>query len=106
MQWWGIKYIFPRILRVATDEKWAHKAELESLLPDWKKITVPVIYLQGLNDEIVNPSNAEFARHQLVNSKRLEITMIPNQKHFMAWPQKTSIIQSLLKMIDWNTENL
>ncbi len=100
MRWWGIKYIFPRLLRIATDEKWAHRAELEKLLPQWKNIRAPVIYLQGMNDEIVNPSNAEFARQQLINSKKLEITMIPNQKHFMAWPQKDLIVQSIGKLLE------
>jgi uncharacterized protein len=100
MRWWGIKYIFPRLLRLATDEKWAHKTELEKLFPGWKKIRAPVIYLQGMNDEIVNPSNAEFARKQLINSKQLDITMIPNQKHFMAWPQQKLIVRSIGKMLE------
>jgi pimeloyl-ACP methyl ester carboxylesterase len=100
MRWWGVKYIFPRLLRIATDEKWAHKTELEKLLPQWKNLRAPVIYLQGMNDEIVNPSNAEFARKQLVNSKKLDITMIPNQKHFMAWPQKELIVRSIGQLLE------
>ena len=100
MRWPIVKYLFPRMLRVATDEKWAHQAELEELLPDWEKIKVPIIYVQGENDEIVNPvTTPSFAKHYLTNVKYLEIIMIPNQKHFLTYPQHQLLVNKLTELV-------
>jgi uncharacterized protein len=97
---WLTRWIFPRMLRVASDEKFAHEAELKKLLPDWGKIKIPVIYLQGMNDSVVYTSNATFAREKLINAKSLEIIMIPNQTHFLSVPQKDLIKAKLLQLIE------
>jgi pimeloyl-ACP methyl ester carboxylesterase len=99
-KWQLTRWMFPRMLRVASDEKFAHEAELKKLLPDWHKIHVPVIYMQGANDELVYLSNAEFAKKQLVNAKSLEVIIIPNQPHFLSIPQSALIKQKLLELIE------
>jgi pimeloyl-ACP methyl ester carboxylesterase len=99
-KYWLTRWIFPRMLRVASDEKFAHEAELKKLLPDWGKIHIPVIYMQGMNDSTVYTSNAMFAKEKLVNAKSLEIIMIPNQPHFLSVPQKDLIQAKLLQLIE------
>jgi uncharacterized protein len=99
-KYWLTRWIFPRMLRVASDEKFAHEAELKKLLPDWGKIHIPVIYMQGMNDSTVYTSNAAFAKEKLVNAKSLEIIMIPNQPHFLSVPQKDLIKTKLLQLIE------
>lgn len=95
-----LKYIFPRMLVVATDEKWAHRRELEALLPDWASIRVPIIYIQGENDEIVNPKTTPaFASARLINVPSLEIIMIPNQRHFLTYPQHKLLVTKLVEML-------
>jgi pimeloyl-ACP methyl ester carboxylesterase len=96
-----LKYMFPRMLVVATDEKWAHRKELEKMLPDWASIRVPIIYVQGENDEIVNPKTTPvFAKAQLINVPSLEIVMIPNQKHFLTFPQHKLLVEKLVALLD------
>ena len=59
------------------------------MMPYWKNIRVPVVYIQGENDGIVDTSNASFAREQLVNAPWLDIRFIPNRAHRLAqfeWP--------------------
>ncbi len=95
-----LKYLFPRMLVVATDEKWAHRKELEKMLPDWASIRVPIIYIQGENDEIVNPKTTPiFAREHLINVPSLEVIMIPNQKHFLTFPQHQLLVQKLIALL-------
>jgi uncharacterized protein len=95
-----LKYIFPRMLVVATNEKWAHKTELEKMLTDWDKIKVPVIYIQGQKDEIVNPvTTPKFAKEKLINVASLEIIMIPNQKHFLTGPQHKLLVTQLITLL-------
>jgi pimeloyl-ACP methyl ester carboxylesterase len=75
------------------------------MLPLWKKIDVPVMYLQGENDDIVDTSNAGFARQQLVNAPFLEIEMIPGRAHRLAqfeWPR---IRNAILKVYGKAEEN-
>ena len=43
----AIRWFIPRLFRSANTEKVHHKKELESMLPFWKNIRVPVVYLQG-----------------------------------------------------------
>lgn len=85
-----IRWFIPRMFRSANTEKVHHKEELEKLLPRWKDIRVPVAYLQGENDELVDTANAGFARKHLVNVPYLDIQFIKNRGHRLAqfeWPK-------------------
>lgn len=92
---WGV----PRMLQSANTEKLHHKEELQKMLPLWKNIKVPVIYMQGANDELVYTTNAAFAKQQLVNAKSLEITMIPHRGHLVVFKEKPLVKSKILQMI-------
>jgi hypothetical protein len=77
------------LFRSANTEKVHHRGELEKMLPLWKKIRVPVAYLQGEKDEIVDNANAEFAQRHLVNVPYLDIQLVRGRQHRLAqfeWP--------------------
>lgn len=93
---WSIRWFIPRIFRSANTEKIHHKKELEKMLPYWKTIRVPVYYLQGADDDIVDTSNAGFARKQLVNVPSLEIKFLNGRKHLLARYEWGAIRQAIL----------
>ncbi len=93
---WSIRWFIPRIFRSANTEKVHHKEELEKMLPYWKNIRVPVYYLQGANDDIVDTSNASFAKEQLVNVPSLEIKFLNGRKHLLARYEWQAIRQAIL----------
>jgi pimeloyl-ACP methyl ester carboxylesterase len=93
-------WMLPRMFKSANTEKLAHKAELEKMLPYWKNIRVPVMYMQGEKDELVYTSNAEFARKQLVNVKSLDITFFKGRPHFVPFAEKAGIKKKILEMYD------
>ena len=95
---WSIRWFIPRIFRSANTEKYHHKRELEKMLPYWKNIRVPVYYLQGENDDIVDTSNASFAKQQLVNVPSLEIKLLPGRKHLLARYEWNEIRQAILSV--------
>jgi pimeloyl-ACP methyl ester carboxylesterase len=97
---WSIRWFIPRIFRSANTEKVHHKAELEKLLPFWKDIRVPVYYLQGENDGIVDTSNASFAREHLVNVPYLKIRFLPNRGHRLAQFEWKAIKEAILDIYD------
>ena len=80
----AVRWLIPRIFRSANTEKVHHKKELEKMLPLWKNIRVPVYYLQGIDDDIVDTSNASFARERIVNAPSLEIKFLNGREHLLA----------------------
>ena len=100
MEWPMIHWFIPRMLQSANIEKIHHKEELTKMLPYWSNIKVPVIYMQGANDELVYTTNAQFAKTHLTNVPYLNIEMIPNREHLIAFSEKPAIKESILEMID------
>lgn len=72
------------------------KPGLEKMLPLWKNIRVLVYYLQGVRDDIVDASNAGFARQQLINAPSLEIIFLNGRKHLLAQYEWPAIRQGML----------
>jgi len=93
-----IRWFMPRLFKSANTEKVYHKDELEKMLPLWKNIKVPVIYLQGENDNIVDTTNASFARQQLVNAPYLDIQFVKNRAHRLAQFEWPLIRESVMRM--------
>jgi pimeloyl-ACP methyl ester carboxylesterase len=97
---WTIRWFIPRMFRSANTEKVHHKEELEKMLPYWKNIRVPVAYLQGINDDIVDTSNASFAREHLINTPFLDIRFLPGRKHLLAKYEWQAIKETILKVYE------
>lgn len=105
MEWPIFHWFVPRMLQTANAEKIHHKEELSKMMPYWTNIKVPVIYMQGANDELVYTTNADFAKKHLTNAPYLDITMIPNRSHLIAFSEKPAIKESIIKMIDLAKQN-
>ena len=105
IEWPLFHWFVPRMLQTANTEKINHKAELTKMLPYWGNIKVPVIYMQGANDNLVYTTNAEFARTHLTNAPYLNIEMIPDRGHLIAFSEKPAIRKSILTMIALAKQN-
>lgn len=100
MRYSATNWIFPKVLNVATAEKFSHRKELEEILHIWAELNKPIIYVQGEKDELVYTSNAKFIEKKAVKVPFLKILMIPEQPHFLAIPQKNLLARSVLEMYD------
>jgi pimeloyl-ACP methyl ester carboxylesterase len=102
--WWFSKpvntkfarFFLPSFANRATDEKFAHKAELMKILSDWKKIKCPVTILQGGKDWIIDASNGRFVDSMLVNAPRRFI-YLPENGHLLTAERYDLIRDILLK---------
>jgi esterase/lipase len=94
----AIRWFIPRLFKSANTEKVHHKKELEKMLPFWKNIKVPVIYVQGENDHIIDTSNASFARQHLGNVPSLDIKFVKNRGHRLAQFEWPLLRQCILQM--------
>jgi pimeloyl-ACP methyl ester carboxylesterase len=97
---WSVRWFIPRLFKSANTEKVHHKKELEKMLPYWKNIRVPVAYLQGEKDDIVDTSNAGFARQQLVNVPYLDIQFLKDRYHRLAQFEWPAIRKSIMEVYE------
>ena len=95
-----VKWLIPSMFVSANAEKLHHRQELEKMLPYWKNIRVPVSYMQGENDHLIYTSNALFAKNQLVHAPCLDVTMIPNRGHLIAFSEKDRITRLIREMVE------
>jgi pimeloyl-ACP methyl ester carboxylesterase len=88
----------PRMIHSANVEKFAHEKELKKMENRWHEIRVPVMYMQGVQDDIIYPSNAVFARKKLINTQQLHIDMIPDRGHFLIRHETGRIKNAMIAM--------
>ncbi|MFW5758599.1 MAG: alpha/beta fold hydrolase [Bacteroidota bacterium] len=105
LQYPPFKWIIPRIIRVANDEKLSHYEELTQMLPWWERITTPVILIHGTEDNLIYPSNAYFAVKNLINSKFVDHFPKEGEGHFLQIRYKDFILQKIKQLIDLQREN-
>ena len=93
-----LRWLFPNMIRYASDEKFAHKRELKLMLNDWSKIYQPTIILQGAKDVIINPSNGKFTDSMLVNAPHKYI-LLPENGHLISNENPEIIRQSINELL-------
>lgn len=89
-----VQWMLPRPLNTATDEKYAHIAELRKLLPQWSRLQTPATVLQGGTDWIVDTTNFSFAKRMLTG-KRAEFVFLPQSGHLIT-SSDPDLIRSLI----------
>ena len=97
--WFFIRWILPRAVRVTNQEKLSHVEQLKLLLPDWHKVQVPTTILHGLADKLVVPANAHFTQQQLSHVET-ELILIPDQKHRIPYDQPQVLKKVLQELLD------
>ncbi len=91
---WGV----PPLLRLANDEKLAHRQALEAILPDWPKIRANITMLHGQRDELVYPTNVSFAQEHLVNA-RVKQFLLPENRHDIVFNKREYMTEILLDVL-------
>jgi pimeloyl-ACP methyl ester carboxylesterase len=94
----AINWFVPRMLQTANAEKLAHEEELQKMVPYWKNINIPVMYLQGEKDELIDTANASFAKQHLINAPYLSIQFIKGQPHYIAHTAQPLIRKKIFDM--------
>lgn len=94
-----LRWVLPVSLRMTNDEIYFLKDELELMLPDWSKINIPVTVIQGMEDELVPPGNADFAKEQLSNAK-VKVVLIEDMNHFVPWSNPELIEDAIKEQLE------
>lgn len=97
-----LRWLLPRFINHATDEKFAHVSELKKMLIDWPHISVLVTVVQGGKDDIVKPENLDFAKKQLMG-KPANFIFLPEASHLIRWQYPDLVKKIVLEpFIDTN----
>jgi pimeloyl-ACP methyl ester carboxylesterase len=99
LDWWIFRWMAPGAFRVSNQEILPLKEQLEEMLPLWANITCPVTVLQGTEDKLVDPGNADFAKRVVTNSRRLQVDMLEGDGHFIMWSKEPLIAQKILEIL-------
>lgn len=91
---WGV----PPLLRLANDEKLAHRSALEAILPDWPKIRANITMLHGQRDDLVYPTNVSFAQNHLVNAQVKQF-LLPENRHDIVFNKREYMTQIILDIL-------
>jgi pimeloyl-ACP methyl ester carboxylesterase len=92
--WGWLRPLVPSALDVCNQEILPLKGELEAMLPLWAKLQAPVDLIQGLDDPLVPPANADFIEAH-VPASRLRVLRIPGMDHFVPWRRPDLLLDAI-----------
>ncbi len=90
-----IRWMIPKAFTASNDEILPTKAELEKMLPDWEKIKIPIVVIQGTKDGFVPKGNADFAKRMAKNAP-VKLRMLPGQSHFFPFTKPEIVVEELM----------
>jgi pimeloyl-ACP methyl ester carboxylesterase len=93
-----IRWMLPKDMRMANDEIMPLQKDLQRLAPRLAKVDMPVTFIQGMDDYLVSPKNAESAKALFLNAE-LKVVPFAQEGHFILWQNQSAIVDELLSMI-------
>ena len=96
-QWF--RWFFPKVLRVANDEKLSHESALKEIQDGWQNIKARVILMHGRADGLIYYSNAEYARSKLKNARFLKLISLDGLGHSILDDRPDLVAENILELI-------
>ncbi len=62
-----VQLLLPKMLNVATSEKYSHAEQMKKMLPKWKKLYSTTYVITGEDDHLADTANFSFAKRNMVN---------------------------------------
>ncbi|MDT8399612.1 MAG: alpha/beta hydrolase [Pseudomonadales bacterium] len=90
---WPISRLIDTGMQKANDEIWGVATALREMEDWWQTVTIPMVYVQGEEDELVNPGNLDFAENMLPD-EYARVVRIPGAGH-VTWMIHTSLVVDL-----------
>ncbi|HVD97044.1 MAG TPA: alpha/beta hydrolase [Cytophagaceae bacterium] len=94
-----IRWMLPGSIRASNEEILGLKPELEKMIPNWSSIKIPVTVIQGLQDDLVPPGNADFAKKMLVNAP-VKLVLDTEMNHFIPWKKPALIRDAIMEALN------
>ncbi|MDP3857502.1 MAG: alpha/beta hydrolase [Stagnimonas sp.] len=88
------RLIAPSELLWSNVEILALQGELQKLDREWARLRRPLVVVQGLKDELVDPATADYAERR-IPADWIRIVRVPAQGHFVLWNQPQTVIDAI-----------
>jgi pimeloyl-ACP methyl ester carboxylesterase len=94
-----LKWMLPRSIKVSNQEIIPLKPQLIQMSNDWDKVKCKVYVLQGLEDKLVPPLNADFIANKLPQHQRI-IIKLKDKNHFIPFTDQSLVVNHILQFIE------
>lgn len=94
---WLVSQFLRDALLKANDEIWGVSPALERLRPWWQDAPIPLIFVQGEEDELVDPRNLDFAAAELPPGS--EVLRLPDQGHLLQVQRPDLLAELCLQLL-------
>jgi hypothetical protein len=98
-----LRWLFPKAIRTASDEKFAHQKELKKIATYWGNIEQPSIIAQGGKDFIIYPKNANYIDSLMICSDHCYY-FLPQNGHLITKENPEFIKEKLFELINLSTK--
>lgn len=98
-----VRPLVPDLLLRADEEIKPLKPQLETMVPLWSRLTMPVLVIQGDDDSLVPPENADFAKRMLSSGERANsviVERIADQGHLIPWQRPDLIVRGIQRFVE------
>ena len=100
LNWKLIRWLIPTPFRVSNQEILPLKGQLENMLPFWSNIHMPVVVIQGDEDNLVPKGNADFTARMLSHNPKVKIDILEGRNHFILWSEQARITNHIIDIIN------
>jgi len=83
----------------SNDEIFPHKGELIDLADRLPWIQVPTIVIQGMEDKLVPPGNADYVEDRMTGVDQLKVWRIEGLNHFVPWRRPDLIVKAIEELL-------
>lgn len=97
-KWPLVRNLIGEALRASNREVFALPGELEWMVPRWSSIDRPILVIQGTEDGLVDPGNAEYAE-TVIADESLEVLRVEGAGHMVHITHPEVVIPALLRFI-------
>ena len=94
-----VQWFLPVDWVVSNREIWPLQRELEALAPRLGEVRIPTVVLQGDDDELVAPANADYVERTFTGAA-VELRRIPGAGHFVLWQQPELVRDAIGDLLD------
>jgi pimeloyl-ACP methyl ester carboxylesterase len=100
---WLVSRFLRAPLLKANDEIWGVSPALERLLPWWANADIPMTFLQGDEDELVDPRNFNFAQ-SVLSAEDSTVIQLVNQGHLLQIQRSELMADLSLRLLERVTQ--
>lgn len=100
--WWRrlvdfppFRWLTPAAMRVCNQEIIPLHQELVQMDQEWNQLHIPIIVMQGSEDQLVPAGNADYIQEKMQGQGHVQIEMLMGKGHFILWEEE-ELLKSLI----------